>query len=62
MSKYTLFIVVQALCASVLGFAGIVAVLVMGYVNATAIIIAIIVGFVLSFPLAWLIQNRMTKA
>lgn len=62
MSKYTLFVIIQALCASVLGFAGMIVVLVMGHVNATAIIGALAAGFVVSFPIAWIIHKRITGA
>jgi len=46
----------------VLGFAGIVIVMVMGQINATMIVAAIVVGFVVSFPVAWAIKNHMEKA
>ena len=57
-----LFVVIQAVCSAFLGFAGIVGVLNLGVITGTAIIWCFLIGFVLSFPIAWLIYKRMTES
>lgn len=62
MTRYALFFTIHSIVAFVLAFAGIVAVLVLGYINATAIIVSAAVGVVLAIPVAWMINNRLLKA
>lgn len=61
MTHIYLFVILQAVSAAVLGGIGIVAVLVLGHVSARAILIAIGVGFALSFPIALVLRNRLTR-
>jgi hypothetical protein len=54
-----LFVVIQAVCSAILGFVGMVGVLTMGVVTGKAIIWCFVIGFILSFPVAWFIYKRV---
>jgi hypothetical protein len=54
-----LTILIHALASTVLTGIGIVAVLVMGFVTAKAIIAAIVLGLILGIPVAWLIAQKL---
>ena len=60
MNNIILFIMIQSICACVIGWIGIAAVLIAGEVTGLAIGLCILGGFVAAFPVAWVIQKRMT--
>lgn len=62
MTKLAMFFTIHSLVAFVLGFAGIVAVLTLGHVNAMAIIVSAAIGIVVAIPVAWVINNKLMKA
>ncbi|WP_143089850.1 hypothetical protein [Tropicimonas isoalkanivorans] len=54
-----LTLLIHALASTVIMGVGIVAVLVMGFVSAKAIIAAIVIGLILGVPVAWLIAQKL---
>lgn len=50
---------IYSLTSTVIMGIGIIAVLVAGYVSATAIIGAIVAGLILGLPLAWLVAKKL---
>lgn len=54
-----LTLLLHTLTSTVIMGVGIVAALVMGFVSATAIVAAILVGLVLGLPVAWLIAKKL---
>lgn len=57
-----LFVLIQALTSAVLGFIGMVVILSMGMFSGKAIIACFVVGFALSFPVAWFVSKRMSDS
>ena len=55
-----LFIGVQSIAATVMGWIAIVAALVMGYESGTVILACVVVSFLLAFPVGWVITNKLT--
>ncbi len=56
-----LFVAIQAVCSVVIGFTGIVIVLSLGWISASAIIWCFVISGIMSLPPAWLITKRLTQ-
>lgn len=55
-----LFVGVQSIAATVMGWIAIVAALVMGYESGYVILACVVVSFLLAFPVGWVITNKLT--
>jgi len=61
MKNIWLFVMIQSMAACVIGWFGVAAVMISGNITGWNIALCIAAGFVIAFPVAWVIQKRMTS-